>query len=326
MDPATNAAMLGELSAASSSNNNRKQRIPPYAKIPGSLGSSSGYAGDLESMNNSSRLPASIELTSRQKKRYAIIDIKPLYPQGKRPKPTKEELNYMAKNTKQDMEKGGLSSAPRRRPRVFPPQSKVDMSLVKLISSSEYDQEQRANVSPSTTTSDNYQAAALLDQFEQVAMEVAHCYRPVQFNDLRLKDFHEGVQKAKQHNNGLQQHQDTGFQSDSSSSSAATSSFTESDGGEDETMRNTSASRGASFLSASSSPSPTDEQNAFAPEDHNNNTDDGCQLMSLEQALSFSERPKYVFDNSMHSFTVYHTHFIILSSTTESLRSPRHRT
>jgi hypothetical protein len=48
---------------------------------------------------------------------------------------SKAEMNYMVRNVKQDMEKGGLvyQMHGERRPRVFPPKSFVDMSSVSLV-------------------------------------------------------------------------------------------------------------------------------------------------------------------------------------------------
>lgn len=110
------------LSRTSKKTASRKKRVPQYAKLPGSLGGSGGYAGDMDSQ--STDLPASIELTSsRPKKRYNIINVKPLYPDGKRPKPSKEELNFLASDALEEMKKDSINPKSRR-PHVFQPNQK----------------------------------------------------------------------------------------------------------------------------------------------------------------------------------------------------------
>lgn len=278
-----------DINAASAA---RKKRVPPYAQLPGSLGSLSGYAGDQESAPVVT-LPKSIELTSRQKKRYAIIEFKPLYPDGKKPKPTPDELQYMAHNALQDIEKGNLSTNNKRRPHVFPPQSKVDMSRVKLMSSTKFDELRNAR---SLSSMEN-QEVSLYQQFTQLASEVAHYYCKPEPNDLRLQDFKEGVEiAARLQNDGTgmnHQQQDTPSSTsttdNSDSSSSATSSFTESDG--DDGERSMGKNLSASSLSFSNP--EVKAENADARGDDNPQTR-ANSMMPLEKALGFSVEPKYV--------------------------------
>jgi hypothetical protein len=220
---------------------------------------------------------------------------------------SKAEMNYMVRNVKQDMEKGGLvyQMHGARRPRVFPPKSFVDMSSVSLVIS-----DSGATTPFSFPYLQEENCSRYIDcplQLASLIQSTSAHYTP-KFNEPLPDAFATAVNKLRQEVAILE---DVEKESSSDGDSESTmSSFTLSDGG------------GGARQSTNSTASLV-EANGQDMQTSSSSTPKSA-VMPISEALSISRHPRYgpqllVFVHCQRSSTLKSNLLILTPISSESL-------
>jgi hypothetical protein len=259
----------------------RKQRVPPYARLPseggrrrggrgGGGGGSSGYSSDFEQSSVSGSLPSCVDFLTRKdnkcsSRKHALADATNEV-KNKRSKPSLEELGYLAHTVK-----GALTSV--GSPLTVPLSSgNIDLSVVTLQNSKDYDAKHRSDRGPL--------AASALDSLLQFSLpgmirDTACAYESKSDHPLpralaevlsKLLVVQDTTSEATENNSGV------------SDSESTTSSFTLSDEGL-EGRGNQRDTADLSTLAATSKSLTVPRKST---------------VVSICKALSISKTPRYV--------------------------------